>query len=348
MSTAATVAPAPAAASPAPPRQARQRRWVFLHNGKSITGFVLLGFFLVLAVIGPAISPYDPSKIDVAHPLARPSASHWLGTTALGQDVLSQVLTGTRAVVIIGFSAGLVATVLAVIIGVTAGYLGGAGDEILSMLSNIFLVLPGIPLIIIITSQMQSRSRWAVILVIALTGWAWGSRVMRSQTLSLRNRDFVEAARANGESKARIIFFEIIPNMTAIIASSFINTVLAAVAALVMLSFLGVISGNDWNWGTILMQAQNNMALPQGAWWWYVPAGLLVALLGMSLALINFGIDEFVNPRLRNTGMNAAVLRRRHIRPRVGFTPVVQEVRRRPPEAVVPPPQGPDGTGAAR
>ncbi|MCL2316866.1 MAG: ABC transporter permease [Actinomycetia bacterium] len=314
------------AAPASTPRAAREHRLVFLRGGKSITGFVLLALFLITAVIGPMISPYDPSKIDVANPLAHPSRTHLLGTTALGQDVWSQLLTGTRAVVIIGFSAGLIATVLAVVIGVTAGYLGGAVDEILSMLSNIFLVLPGIPLIIIITSQLQSKSRLAVILVIALTGWAWGARVMRSQTLSLRNRDFVEAARANGESKPRIIFFEIIPNMTAIIASSFINTVLAAVAALVMLSFLGVISGNDWNWGTILMQAQNNMALPQGAWWWYVPAGLAVALLGMSLALINFGIDEFVNPRLRNTGMNAGVLRRRGVRPRVGFTPVVYEV----------------------
>jgi peptide/nickel transport system permease protein len=151
--------------------------------------------------------------------------------------------------------------------------------------------------------------------------------VLRSQTLSLRGRDFVEAARASGESNWRIIIFEILPNLTAIVASTYINTVTAAVLAEITLAYIGVASLSDWNWGTILYWAQSSGAFQQGAWWWYVPAGLCVALLGMSLALINFGIDEFVNPRLRSTGMNSGKLARRGIRPRVGFTPVVREAK---------------------
>jgi peptide/nickel transport system permease protein len=143
--------------------------------------------------------------------------------------------------------------------------------------------------------------------------------------MSLRRRDFVEAARANGESTWRIIVFEILPNLTAIIAAGFVGTVVFAVLSQITLAFLGVTSVSNWNWGTILFWAQSNLALQRGAWWWFVPAGLCIALLGTALTLINFGIDEFVNPRLRSTGLNARSLRRRGIRPRIGFTPVVDE-----------------------
>ena len=317
-------------ATPVPTAVPRRRRLVFLRNAKSLTGLAILAFFTLFAVIGPWVAPYDPDKVDAKLGMAGPSAAHWLGTTQTGQDIFSQLLVGTRGVMIVGFSAGIVATLLAVVVGLTAGFLGGAGDEILSMLSNIFLVLPALPLIIIITTQLASNSSWTIILVIALTGWAWGARVLRSQTLSLRQRDFVEAACANCESRWRLIFFEILPNLTAIIASTFINTVTAAVLSEVTLAYIGVASLSDWNWGTILYWAQSSGAFQQAAWWWFVPAGLCVALLGMSLALVNFGIDEFVNPRLRHTGMNARALRRRRIRPRVGYTAVARAGVARP------------------
>ncbi|MCL1868886.1 MAG: ABC transporter permease [Promicromonosporaceae bacterium] len=304
---------------------AGRKKLVFLRNAKSFTGLAILAFFTVLAIVGPWVAPFDPNAVDPNNALAGPGGDHWLGTTQTGQDIFSQLLVGTRGVMIVGFAAGIIATVVAVIVGVTAGYLGGAGDESLSMLSNIFLVIPALPLIIIITAQVRSNSEWTIVLVIALTGWAWGARVLRSQTLSLRGRDFVEAARAMGESRFRVILFEIIPNLTAIIASTFIGTVIAAVLSEVTLAYIGVASLSDWNWGTVLYWAQSSGAFQQGAWWWFVPAGLCVALLGMALALVNFGIDEFVNPRLRSTGMNAATLRKRGIRARVGFTPVVRE-----------------------
>lgn len=296
-------------------------RAVWLRNAKVITGLSILVVFTILAIIGGRLAPYDPSELG-PDMLAAPSSKHWLGTTNTGQDILSQLLVGTRGVMIVGFSSGIMATLIAMIVGVSAGYLGGVRDDILSSLSNIFLVIPQLPLIIIIAGQLPKSSQFTVAFVISITGWAWGARVLRSQTLSLRQRDFVEAARAAGESTPRIIFFEIMPNLSAIIASTFINTVIAAVLSEITLAFIGIASISNWNWGTILFWAQSNQALYQGAWWWFVPAGLCIALLGMALALVNFGIDEFVNPRLRNTGMSARQMRRRHIQPRVGFTPI--------------------------
>ena len=303
---------------------AKQARFVVLRNRKSLAGLAILAFFAIVAIVGPWLAPFDPNKPYPKDSMQGPSAAHWLGTTQLGQDIFSQLVVGTRGVMIVGFTAGIIATVLAIIVGVSAGYFRGWGDEVLSMLSNIFLVIPALPLMIVITAMMSKPSAWMVIAVIALTGWAWGARVMRSQTLSLAGRDFVEAARANGEKSSRIIFFEIMPNLTAIIASTFINTVIAAVLSEVTLAYIGVASLSDWNWGTILYWAQTSGAFQQGAWWWFVPAGLCVALLGMSLALVNFGIDEFVNPRLRSSGMNAARLRKLKVKPRIGFTPVVR------------------------
>jgi peptide/nickel transport system permease protein len=302
-----------------------RKKFVFLRNRKAMIGVIIMLVFALFAVIGPWVAPYDPNA-DTVNILAHPSGAHWLGTDHLGRDVWSQLLTGTRSVMEVGLIAGIVATALAVLMGVTAGFLGGAGDEILSALANIFLVIPALPLIIIITGMLPDAGNFVIALVLAATGWAWGARVLRAQTLSLRGRDFIEAARANGESTWRIVWFETLPNLTAIIASSFVSTVTFAVLSQTTLSFLGVTSTSDWSWGTILYWAQGNQALAQGAWWWFVPAGLAIALVGMSLTLINFGIDEFVNPRLRAAGMSPREMRKSKIRPRIGFTAKVRNM----------------------
>ena len=307
-----------------------RRRFVFVRNGKSVTGLVILGAFLVLAVIGPWIAPYDPSKVGVGTLLAPPSARHLLGTDHIGRDVFSQLLVGTRGVMVVGVLAAVVATLLAIAVGVTAGFLGGAGDEVLSAVSNIFLVIPALPLIILVAAAVRSTSNLTIALVLAATGWAWGARLLRAQTLSLRRRDFVEAARASGERTWRIVWFETLPNLTAIIASSFISTMTFAVLSQTTLAFIGVANVNDWSWGTVLYWAQGNQALARGAWWWFVPAGLLIAILGMALSLVNFGIDEFVNPRLRLAGLKPREMRQRGIRPRIGFTATVRDLPRRP------------------
>ncbi|MEV6343888.1 ABC transporter permease [Actinoplanes sp. NPDC051851] len=300
------------------PAVTRRRRFRFVANRKAATGLIILGVYLVFAVIGPWITLYDPDARSNAL-VQPPSADHWLGTTHLGQDVFSQLLAGTRSVIFVGFSAGIVATTLSVLIGVTAGYLGGRADEGLSALSNVFLVIPALPLIIIITSTLQSAEDWLIALVIGLTSWSWNARVLRAQTLSLRRRDFVDAARATGEKTWRVIVFELMPNLTAVIASGFVGTVIFAVLSEITLAFIGVTSSTTWNWGTILFWAQGQQALAQHAWWWFIPAGLAIAVLGTALSLINFGIDEFVNPRLR--------MAKSSVRMRVGFTPVVRKGR---------------------
>ncbi|GGP71240.1 ABC transporter permease [Saccharothrix coeruleofusca] len=302
---------------------AKRRRLRFVANPKATTGLVLLGAFAVLAVIGPWIAPFDPSERG-GDLMQGPSGAHWFGTTHLGQDIFSQVLVGTRSIMFVGFLAGIVATVLSVLVGVTSGYLGGMGGEGLSALSNVFLVIPALPLIIIITSSLPETTDLTIALVIGLTSWAWNARVLRAQTLSLRRRDYVEAARATGESTWRIILFEIMPNLTAVIASGFVGTVIFAVISEITLAFIGVSVSSGWNWGTVLYWAQSQQALAQGAWWWFVPAGLAIALLGTALSLVNFGIDEFVSPRLRGGGRTSVkTVDGRTVRMRVGFTPVL-------------------------
>jgi peptide/nickel transport system permease protein len=312
-----------AAPEAAKPGRARRQRFLFLKNKKAAFGLVILGLYVLFAIIGPWITPYDPDarSNDLIQP---PSADHWFGTTHLGQDVFSQVLDGTRPVVFVGFLAGAIATVLSVIIGITAGYLGGKTDDALSALSNVFLVIPAIPLMIIITSILDSASNLLIALIIGLTSWSWNARVLRAQTLSLRRRDYVEAARATGEKTWRIILFEVMPNLTAIIASGFVGTVIFAVATEITLAFIGIGGISNWNWGEILFWAQSQQALAQGAWWWFVPAGLAIAFLGTALSLINFGIDEFVSPRLRSAGKTKVRTASGHtVRMRVGFTPVL-------------------------
>jgi peptide/nickel transport system permease protein len=263
-------------------------------------GFGILGFFIVVALIGPIVLPGDPNTSTPFGNLP-PSPEHWLGTTTIGQDIFRQLVDGTRLSVLIGFTCGLLTTLVAIIIGVAGGYFGGWIDEFLSMISNVFLVIPQLPLIIVLAALVPSgRGPGTVIIVITVTGWAWGARVLRSITLTLRQRDYVQAARVGGESTFRLIFFEIVPNMGAIIATNFIFATISAILTEATLEFLGLSNLNQVSWGTMLYWAQNNDALLGGYWSWYVPPGICIALLCTSLALINYGIDSIVNPRLRS------------------------------------------------
>lgn len=269
-------------------------------SGAMRLGFGILAFFIVVALIGPLLLPGDPNTSTPFGNLP-PSPQHWLGTTTIGQDIFRQLVDGTRLSLLIGFTCGVLTTLVAIIIGVTGGYFGGWIDEFLSMISNVFLVIPQLPLIIVLAALVPSgRGPGTVIVVITITGWAWGARVMRSITLTLRQRDYVQAARVGGERTYRLIFFEIVPNMGAIIATNFIFATISAILTEATLEFLGLSNLNQVSWGTMLYWAQNNDALLGGYWSWYVPPGICIALLCTSLALINYGIDSIVNPRLRS------------------------------------------------
>jgi peptide/nickel transport system permease protein len=325
----AAEAPPAVADTPVTGRKARRPR--IPRSPKVLIGLGLLIFFVLLAVIGPMVAPFDPSaSLSSTNGVPQPpSAAHWLGTTQTQQDLLSQLLVGGRSTMLVALMAALVATALSVIIGVTSGYAGGLVDDLLSMLINIGLVLPALPLLIVMTGFLPKNSNPSDLLIgliIAATGWAWGARVLRVQTLSLRNRDFVKSARIIGERRWRIIGWEILPGLVPVIASSFLFTVIYGVGTYTALAFLGLINGTHWSWGTILFWAQSQTAAQNGYWWWWVPPGLAVALFGTSLALLNFGIDEFINPRLRATGLSKRRARKAGLPQRfpLGVTPVTR------------------------
>jgi peptide/nickel transport system permease protein len=268
---------------------------------KAKIGIVILGIYILIAIIGPWIAPYDPSATTQQATPLPPNIHHLFGTSATGGDIFSQVLVGTRSTVLLGLITGVIATTLSVIIGTAAGYRGGYTDEGLSLLSNVFLVLPALPLLVVILGYLPHTGEVPTAIVLSLLGWPWGARVIRAQTLSLRNRDFVLAAREVGESSWRIITYELLPNEIGLIAASFVGTVLYAILTSVALAFIGVADLTHWSYGVILYWAQGGSAVEIGAWWWYVFPGMAVAVLGMSLVLTNFGLDEISNPRLRSS-----------------------------------------------
>ena len=273
----------------------------FLRQPRSVIGAGMLLLLLLLGLLAPLLTPYDPSSLEFG-PYLPLSAQHPLGTTAIGQDIFAQLLYGARLTLLVGAVAGLIATALSVTFGLTAAYLGGPVDEVLGALINVFLVLPGLPLVIIASAFLRGGGVWPVIAVISFTGWAWGARVLRSQAMALRERDFVQAAVASGEGPGRIIFAELLPNMAGLIAANFFGAALYAVLSEAGLSFIGVGDVSLVTWGTMLYWAQAKGALLQGAWWWVAAPGLGIALLGTAFALLNFSIDQLGNPRLSRGG----------------------------------------------
>ena len=297
----------------AEPDEARPRRgWVRgLLVPKVFFGLVIVGFFILLAIFGPMLLHADPGAVTSAR-LQPPSLKHLLGTTQQGQDVLAQVVDGARISMEVGFGAGILTTLWSILVGLTAGYLSGTSSELLSMFSNVFLVIPSLPLVVILAAYLPNSGSTGIIIVITVTGWAWGARVLRAQTLSLRRRDFVEAARATGENTVKIMFYDILPNEVAIITATFLGSVVGAILTEASIAFLGLSNVTQWSWGTMLYWAQVSGAELSRAWWWFVPPGLCIALVGTGLAFINFGLDDVINPRLRA----GATRRQRFVRAR--------------------------------
>lgn len=230
---------------------------------------------------------------------AKPSKEHILGTNHAGNDLFSQMIMGTRVSLSVGLATGLFVTLLSLTLALLAGYLGGIFDDIINFFTNVFLVIPGLPLMIVIGTYIPMHGVVPIILILAFTSWAYPTRLLRSQVLTLKNRDFVRASRMLGERTSFIIFREILPNMISIVMSEFFSVSLSAILGEATLEFIGVGNITVVSWGTILYWAQANGAILMGAWWWFLPPGLLIALTGTAFVLINFGIDEISNPRLR-------------------------------------------------
>src|SRR5881392_2304979 len=267
-------------------------------NRKAVAGLGLFGFFVVVALLAPLIAPYDPHALQFQQML-QPSPTHLLGTTGTGQDIFSQLVFGTRESLLIALAAGLGATVVSVIIGVSAAYLGGLSDHVLNLFTDVFLVLPTLPLMIIVGTYLNNRGLLVLVAVIVITGWSYGARQLRSQALSLRNREFLEAARARGERGLYVVFLEILPTMTSLIVASFLGAALYAVLFAAGLQFIGLGDPNSQSWGTMLYWAENNEALGAGMVYWAIMPGVCVALLGAAFALLNYAFDEISNPALK-------------------------------------------------
>ena len=267
-------------------------------NLKFTIGSVMLLVIIFSCFAAPLFLKHDP--VDrIGKPHQSPSMEHKLGTTQLGRDVLSQTLYGGRTSIVVGVIAGSIAMGLAMIVGVVAGYFGGIVDNIIATAINVVMVIPNIPLLLVLAAMLGKISPLAIGFIIGITSWAWGARVIRSQTLSIRQREFVYASEVLGETKIRRLFFEVMPNMMSILSSLFVGTVIYAIMAEATLEFLGFGDPLSTTWGIMLFNAQTSAAMRVGAWWELAGPCLGLVLLGAGLTLINFSIDEISNPKLR-------------------------------------------------
>ncbi len=263
-------------------------------------GIFLVVFVLFMTLAAPLFCSYDPNFRSVGEYHSAPGAEHILGTTQLGKDVWAQTLYGGQKSLLVGIMAGLLTVSLSMFFGISAGYIGGVYDSIISTFTNVLMVIPNIVLLLIVSSMVEGGvSPFIICLIIAFTSWPWNSRVLRAQTMSIRNREFVYSAETLGESKLRILFVEIMPNMLSMITSSFVSTMIYAIMAHATLEFIGFGDPLSVTWGTMLYNAQNTGALQSGAWWEIIGPVMGLVMLGTGLTLINFSIDEISNPKLR-------------------------------------------------
>jgi peptide/nickel transport system permease protein len=267
-------------------------------NRKALVGLIVLAIFVFLALF-PGVLARDNPNAEIYKRSAGPSAAHLLGTTSYGQDIFSQWVFGTRESLVIAVVAGGLATVLSVIIGVSAAYRGGFADGVLSLFTDVFLVIPAFPLVVIIAAYSKNGGNAILIAVLVVTGWSYGARQLRAQALSLRSRDFLIAARVRGERQWRIIVFEILPTMTSLIVANVLGAALYAILAAAGLQFIGLGNPDSMSWGTMLFWAENNEALQAGSPLWAIAPGIGIALLGGAFSLLNYAFDEIANPALR-------------------------------------------------
>jgi len=274
---------------------------LLLANPKSRFGLTLVGFMIVVAVIAPWISVDNPTDFNLLAARQAPSWHHFFGTTDQGSDIFSQVALGTRRSLILGAAAALLATALATTLGIVAAYAGGIVDEVVNFLTNVFLVIPTIPLLVVISGYLKARGMLTMILVLGFTLWAFEARILRGQALSLKNRDFVQAAKVAGESTWRIVFGELMPNMISRIAAAFVLVFYIALLVDAGLEFLGLGDTTHVSWGMVLYWAQTNSTVLQGEWWPFLFPGLALVLTVVGLVFLLAGIDEVSNPRLRRS-----------------------------------------------
>jgi len=268
-----------------------------LRNRKATVGALILLLIAFVAAFPGAVANHPPEATLYA-PNAGPSSSHLLGTTSLGQDVFSQLVYSTRLTLVVTLIVSLIATFVSMIVGVTSAYVGGVTDRVLMVITDVFLILPVLPLLILLAAYLPPGVT-SLTVVLCITSWAFQARQLRSQGQTLRNRDFLLAARARGERGIYIILVEIVPTMTSLLVASFLSLAVYVVGFAATLQFLGLGNSSELMWGTMLYNAQQASALEAGNAWWALGPGAAVALLGTGFALVNYAFDEIGNPALR-------------------------------------------------
>jgi peptide/nickel transport system permease protein len=269
-----------------------------LRNRKALVGLAIIAIIVIVAVAAPLLTEYNPVA-RTGRPHQPPSADHILGTTRIGQDVFARLIHGARTSLAVGFGAGLLITVVGTVLGILAGYRGGKTDEIISFFTNMVLVVPNLPLLLVLAAFIGQASPVVIALILGGTSWAWGARVTRAETLSVRQKDYVKSAEMMGETQWRIMACEIFPNVISIVGINLIGSVIFAIITEATLEFLGLGDPRAISWGTMLFAAQKASALSVGAWWEILTPCLALALLGIGMSLLNFAVDEIANPRLR-------------------------------------------------
>ncbi|HKB94062.1 MAG TPA: ABC transporter permease [Gaiellaceae bacterium] len=286
------------------PSRLRLPGWfvLLLRNPKSRLGLLMVAFVIVVALIAPLISVSDPNGFSLLDARQAPSWHHLFGTTDQGSDIFSQVVVGARRSLLLGAAAGALATAVAAILGITAAYTGGIVDEVVNFLANVFLTIPPIPLLVVMSGYLKTRGLWTMVVVIAAVLWAFEARILRGQALSLKSRDFILASKAAGESTPRIVFGELMPNMISRIAAAFVLVFYIALLVDSGLEFLGLGDMGATSWGVTIYWAQVNSTVLQGEWWPFLFPSLALSFTVLGLVLLLAGIDELSNPRLRTEG----------------------------------------------
>jgi peptide/nickel transport system permease protein len=269
-----------------------------LRNNKLRVGLVALLVFVALTLAGPLLTDFTPDEY-VGPPANPPSSEYWFGTTTFGQDVFTQFVLGLKSTFLVGVVGGGLGTLIGILIGFTAGYRGGWVDEILNMLTNIVLVIPTLAILLIIAAYLEVRGVFAESIFIGCTAWPWAARAIRAQTFSLRSRDFVDLARLSGMKPRKIIFTEIAPNMLSYLFMTFILQFGGAILIAATLDFIGLGPTRGISLGLMMNNAVLWSALTLGMWWWFIPPGIAITVIVGALYIMNVGLDEVFNPKLR-------------------------------------------------
>lgn len=280
----------------------RTAGFVFLRNAKLASGFIIIIVLAVIAASADFLAPYDVATIGLHAPDLPPSFENLLGTDTLGRDIFDQLVHSVRQSLIIGFFTGLVGLFVGSAVGIISGYRGGFVDDSLRSVTDVFLVIPTIPLLVVLSSYVRFLTIPALVLILAVFAWPFPARTFRSQVLSLRKREFINMAKLSGMSDLKIVFREILPNMLPYVGTTFANAVSGAILAEVFLEILGLGPQNTTTLGVMIYWAMWRGALIRGILWWVLPPMIAIVLVFVGLQLINIGLDEVYNPRVRKGG----------------------------------------------